>query len=181
MIVRSANAVDASGIATVYGHHVLHGLGTFEERPPAPGEIAARVAAAAALGLPYLVAEREGRIAGFAYASAFRPRPGYRHTAEDSVYVGPDQTGRGVGKALLGRLIGECEALGLRQLVAVIGDSGNTASIGLHRALGFEEVGVFRSIGFKFGRWVDVVFMQRALNSGDESAPTAAGLALDPR
>jgi phosphinothricin acetyltransferase len=125
-----------------------------------------------------VVAERDGRLLGFAYAGPFRPRPGYRFTAEDSVYVAPDAIGAGVGRAVLSSVIEACEAFGLRQLVAVIGDSGNAASIGLHRALGFQPSGVGRSLGFKHGRWVDIVWMQKSLNGGDDRAPDTEGLQL---
>jgi L-amino acid N-acyltransferase YncA len=124
-----------------------------------------------ARGFPYLVAETDGRVAGYAYASLYRVRPAYRFALEDSVYVHPDLSGRGVGRALLGRLIEACEAIGCRQLIAVIGDSGNTASIGLHSALGFAPVGTLRAIGYKHGRWVDSVILQRAVGSGDTTLP----------
>lgn len=178
MIVRSAEARDAAGLAAIYGHHVLHGFGTFEEQPPSAVEMEARRTAISARGLPYLVAEDGGRLLGFAYASPFRLRPAYRYTAEDSVYVAPDATGRGVGRAVLGAVIKACQDFGLRQLVAVIGDSANAASIGLHRSLGFEPVGVGRSFGFKHGRWVDIVWMQKPLNGGDTAPPEGGGLDL---
>jgi phosphinothricin acetyltransferase len=166
-------------VAAIYGHHVLNGLGTFEEVPPSDAEIAGRIAAVQALGLPYLVAEDEaGRVLGFAYAAAFRPRAAYRYTAEKSVYVHPELVGRGVGKALVAELIRICEAMGLRQLVAVIGDSGNAASRGLHRSLGFTEIGVGRGFGHKHGRWVDIIQMQRALGPGADAEPSARGLDL---
>ena len=178
MIIRGAESRDAGALAAIYGHHVLHGFGTFEEVPPAPEEMERRRRAVTGHGLPYLVAEDDGRVLGFAYASPFRPRPGYRFTAEDSVYVAPDAMGRGVGRAVLSAALARCEALGLRQVMAVIGDSGNAASIGLHRSLGFGDAGVGRSLGYKFGRWVDIVFMQKPLNGGDGRAPDAAGLTL---
>jgi L-amino acid N-acyltransferase YncA len=166
-------------VGAIYGHHVVSSLGTFEEVPPSDAEIAARIAAVQALGLPYLVAEDDaGRVLGFAYASAFRPRAAYRYTAEESVYVHPDLVGQGVGKALVAEIIAICEAMGLRQLVAVIGDSGNAASRGLHRALGFTEIGVGRAFGHKHGRWVDIVQMQRALGPGADAAPDSKGLEL---
>ncbi len=140
--------------------------------------MAGRVAAVLVLGLPYLVAEIDGAVAGFAYGAPFRPRASYRYTVEDSVYIGPDRLGRGIGKALLGAVIEACEALGLRQMVAMIGDSENARSIGLHRAMGFAPVGVFRAIGFKHGRWVDVAMMQRQLNAGAGASPEGAGLPL---
>jgi phosphinothricin acetyltransferase len=137
-----------------------------------------RRSAIAGRGLPYLVAEDEGRVLGFAYAGPFRPRQAYRYTVEDSVYVAPDAVGRGVGRAVLSAVIVACEALGVRQVVAVIGDSGNAASIGLHRSLGFEDAGIGRSFGFKHGRWVDIVWMQKSLNGGDKTTPDAPGIQL---
>ena len=178
MKVRAAAPGDVAALAAIYGHHVLHGVGTFEETPPSPQEMARRQAAVVALGLPYLVAEAEGRVVGFAYASAFRPRAAYRYTAEDSVYVAPGQTGRGVGRALVGEVVARCEAMGLRQLIAVIGGSDNDASIGLHRSLGFEMKAVMPAVGFKHGRWVDIVWMQRALNAGATERPSGGGLDL---
>lgn len=178
MMIRAVENADIPAMAAIYGHHVLTGLGSFEETPPTDEAMAGRVAAVGRLDLPWLVAEEAGEIVGYAYASAFRSRPGYRYTAEDSVYVAPDAAGRGVGRALLSAVIGRCEAMGLRQMLAVIGDSGNAASIGLHRALGFELVGVARGVGFKHGRWVDLVWMQRTLNEGDQAPPASAGLPL---
>lgn len=177
MRVRDATPNDAVALAAIYGHHVLHGVGTFEETLPSPEEMVRRQEAVRALGLPYLVAEAED-VVGFAYASAFRPRAAYRYTAEDSVYVAPNQMGHGVGKALLREVIARCESIGLRQLVAVIGGSDNAGSIGLHRSLGFEMMGVMPALGFKHGRWVDIVSMQRALNAGATAPPSAAGLDL---
>lgn len=178
MIIRPAEARDAEALAGIYGHHVRHGFGTFEEVAPAPEEMERRRAAIAARGLPYLVAEAEGRVLGFAYAGPFRPRQAYRYTVEDSVYVAPDAAGRGVGRAVLTAVLEACEALGVRQVVAVIGDSGNAASIGLHRSLGFEDAGVGRSFGYKHGRWVDVVWMRKALNGGDATPPVGPGVDL---
>jgi L-amino acid N-acyltransferase YncA len=181
--VRDATPGDAAALAAIYGHHVLNGVGTFEETPPSAEEMVRRQAAVRALGLPYLVAEAEegpgpDRILGFAYAAPFRPRAAYRFTAEDSVYVAPGRIGRGVGRALVAEVVARCEALGLRQLVAVIGGSDNTASIGLHRALGFEMQGVMPALGFKHGRWVDVVSMQKPLNGGANAPPSGPGLDL---
>lgn len=178
MIVRPSTEADAEALAAIYGHHVLHGFGTFEETPPPPLEMARRRSAIVSQGLPHLVAEDAGRVLGFAYAGPFRPRAAYRYTVEDSVYVAPDVIGRGVGRAVLSEVLAACEALGLRQVVAVIGDSGNAGSIGLHRALGFQHTGLGKSVGFKHGRWVDIVWMQKALNGGDATAPAAPGLAL---
>jgi L-amino acid N-acyltransferase YncA len=179
MIVRSAGPEDAAAVAAIYGHHVLNSLGTFEEIPPSDAEIGGRIAGVLQLGLPYLVALDGGdRVIGFAYASPFRPRTAYRFAAEDSVYIDPDYIGRGVGRLLLSQVIDTCEAMGLRQLLAVVGDSGNAASIGLHRSLGFQETGIGRAVGFKHGRWVDIVTMQRRLNAGSTTPPQGPGLAL---
>jgi phosphinothricin acetyltransferase len=179
MLIRAVEDADIPAVARIYGHHVLTGFGSFEETAPTAQAMTDRIAAVRRLDLPWLVAEEAGEVVGYAYASAFRPRPGYRYTAEDSVYVAPGASGRGVGRALLSAVIGRCEAMGLRRMLAVIGDSANVASIGLHRALGFELVGVARGAGFKHGRWVDIVWMQRALNEGDQAPPAGAGLPLN--
>jgi phosphinothricin acetyltransferase len=177
--IRSANETDAAAVGAIYGHHVLHGFGTFEEVPPTDADMAGRIAAVLKLGLPYLVAEDEAdRVQGFAYASLFRPRAAYRYTAEESVYIRPDMVGRGVGKALVAEVIRICEAMGLRQLVAVIGDSENAASRALHRSLGFVEIGVGQAFGYKHGRWVDIVQMQRPLGPGADTQPDGPGLVL---
>lgn len=178
MTVRSTRPKDAEAVAAIYAYAVLHGFGTFEETPPSPAEMEARRLRVAAHGLPHLVAEREGVVAGFAYASPFRPRPAYRHTAEDTVYVHPDMQGRGVGRELLHKVCEACARLGVRQLVALIGDSANAGSIGLHEALGFRRAGLLESVGFKHGRWVDVVWMQRELVTGADEPPTGSGLVL---
>jgi phosphinothricin acetyltransferase len=177
-LIRPAAQADAEALAAIYGHHVLNGFGTFEEVPPLPAEMDQRRRGIVSHGLPYLVAEDGGRVLAYAYAAVFRARAAYRYTVEDSVYVAPDAVGRGVGRAVLTAVLDACEAMGLRQVVAVIGDSQNAASIGLHRALGFEPAGVGRNVGFKHGRWVDVVWMQKTLNGGDASLPDAAGLTL---
>jgi L-amino acid N-acyltransferase YncA len=173
LVVRDAAEADIAAVQSIYEHHVLRGLATFEEIPPTLEEIAARRAATLALGLPYLVAEAEGRVVGYAYATSYRPRPAYRYTIEDSVYVAHGLGRRGIGSALLGTLITRCERGPWRQMLAVIGDSRNEASIAVHRRMGFELTGTFRAVGFKFGRWVDTVLMQRALGSGERSLPTA--------
>jgi len=178
VIIRPAIQADAGACQAIYGHHVDHGLGTFEETPPSVEDMQGRMAAVQGRGLPYLVAEADGEVLGFAYAGPFRLRAAYRYTAEDSIYIHPDHRGQGVGKVLLQAVIEHCEALGLHELLAVIGDSANLGSIGVHRACGFEMVGVTRGLGFKHGRWVDVVWMQRALNGGAESLPSAKGLDL---
>jgi L-amino acid N-acyltransferase YncA len=178
MIVREATEADAAALAAIYGDAVLHGFGTFEEDPPSAADMDARRRAITDQGLPYLVAEEDGQVLGFAYAGPFRPRAAYRYTLEDSVYVSPHAKGKGVGCAVLAAVIVACEALGIRQLMAVIGDTENSGSIGLHRALGFEQMGVGRSVGFKHGRWVDIVHMQKALNGGDTTLPAGGGVTL---
>ncbi len=171
MIIRDAQASDAPALAAIYGHHALHGLGTFEEVCPSNEDMAERLEAIRALGLPYLVAEDGGAVTGFAYAGPFRTRSAYRFTAEDSVYIAPGHLGRGLGRTLLQAVLDRSEALGVRQMVACIGDSGNLASIGLHQALGFEPAGVIPALGWKHGRWVDIVFMRRALGAGADTPP----------
>ena len=172
MLVRPASAADVGAIQAIYAHHVLHGLASFEVDPPSRDEMRRRFEAITGAGYPYFVAaDADGTVLGFAYASAYRTRPAYRHTVEDSVYVAAPAMGRGIGRQLLRRLIAESEALGYRQMLAVIGDSANAASVGLHRACGFAQVGTLRSVGFKFGRWVDSVLMQRALGDGDRTPP----------
>jgi len=162
-VTRTARAADAAEIAAIYGHYVRTALATFETDPPDAAEMARRLQQVRERGLPCLVAEVEGRVAGYAYAAPYRPRPAYRFTVENSVYVHPAHQRKGLGRLLLTELIAACEAAGCRQMVAVIGDGRNAASIGLHEALGFRRVGVLRSVGFKFGRWVDTVLMQRPL------------------
>jgi len=178
MIIRPATDEDAGALAAIYGHAVLHGFGTFETTPPTPEEMHRRRRVILDHGLPYFVAEDDGRVLAYAYASPFRPRPGYRFTVEDSVYVAPDAGGRGLGRAVLSTVLAACETLGLRQVVAVIGDSGNAASIALHRKLGFLDAGAIRDAGHKHGRWVDIVMMQKPLNGGGSSDPDAPGLTL---
>ena len=178
MIIRSALAGDSAALAAIYGHHVLHGLGTFEEVAPSADEMIERMNAVTARGLPYLVAEMDGEIAGFAYASPFRTRAAYRYTVEDSVYIAPGRLRHGIGKALLTAIIAACEPLGLRQIVALIGDSANTGSIGVHRSCGFVHTGVMTAVGYKADRWVDVVIMRRALNGGEATAPDGRGLSF---
>jgi L-amino acid N-acyltransferase YncA len=175
VIIRAFTPGDLEPMRAIYAHHVEHGLGTFEETPPEAQEFAGRAAAVATLGLPWLAAEAEGRIVGYGYASPYRPRAGYRFTVEDSVYVAPDRAGQGVGRALLSGVVERCAGLDLRLMYAFIGDSENAASIGLHRSLGFEVSGVMRPAGFKFGRWIDVVVMQKHLGDGDASAPGGHG------
>jgi len=163
MDLRAATLTDLPDVQAIYAHAVRTGFGTFEEEPPAVEDLQQRFLAIKERGFPYLVSEIDGRIAGYAYAGPFRPRSAYRHTCESSVYVAPDMHRRGVARALMLRVIADCQALGQRQILAVIGDSANLASIGLHAALGFWHVGVFKNVGLKFERWVDVVLMQREL------------------
>ena len=174
-IVRDSEEVDMSSVQAIYAHHVRDGLATFEELPPSTDELLSRREAVLAQGLPYLVAELNGRIVGFSYASHYRPRPAYRYTVEDSVYVANGLGGRGIGAALLSTLVFRCEGGPWRQMLAIIGDRENAASIALHRRLGFRSVGTLESVGFKLGRWVDTVLMQRALSTGGSSLPTDAG------
>jgi len=158
-------------IQAIYAAAVLHGLASFEETPPTVGEMLTRRARVLELGLPWLTAERNGRVVGYAYATPHRDRPGYRHTVEDSVYVADGARRQGVGRALLAALVARCEAGRWRQMVAVIGDSGNAGSIALHESLGFRMVGTFEAVGFKLGRWVDTVLMQRRLGDGGDTPP----------
>lgn len=168
MLIRAATTHDIPAIQSIYAHHVLHGLGTFEAEPPDAAEMRARFDSITASGFPYLVADNEaGRVIGYAYVNHFRTRAAYRNTVEDSIYLAPDAMGRGLGKPLLQQLVTHCTALGLREMLAVIGDSANVGSIGVHRACGFTHVGTMTGVGRKFDRWVDVVLMQRALARGD--------------
>lgn len=169
--VRDAEDADLPAIQAIYAHHVLHGLATFEEVPPSVTELAGRRAAIIDAGLPYLVAEREGRVVGYAYAASYHPRPAYRYTIEDSIYVADGLGGGGIGSGLLASLLARCEAGPWRQMLAVIGNSGNAGSIALHRKLGFAPVGTFTAVGFKLGQWVDTVLMQRVLGDGAASRP----------
>ena len=170
--IRPAAAADFDAIQRIYAHHVLNGLASFEEAPPDVAELTRRWRAIVDAGLPYLCAvEPGGALVGYAYAGPYRPRSAYRFSVEDSVYVAPGQAGRGIGRGLLRQLIETCTGLGKRQMIAVIGDSGNAASIALHRACGFELTGTFQAIGFKHGRWVDSVLMQRALGPGSSAPP----------
>ena len=168
---RPATTADLGSIPAIYAHHVLNGLGSFEEAPPAQEEMRRRFDEIAGRGLPYLALELDGVLAGYGYCAPYRARSAYRYTLEDSVYVRPDMFGRGVGRAILGELIAQCAELGYREIVAVIGDSANAASIALHASHGFVRAGTLRSVGFKFGRWVDSVIMQRPLGEGDATRP----------
>lgn len=171
MTIRDATAADIPAIAAIYAHHVRTGTGTFEEEAPDEAEIAARLAKVQGHGWAWLVAEHEGQVQGYAYYAQFRDRSAYRFTAEDSIYVRDDVRGMGVGKALVQALLDRAAAQGFRQMLAVIGDSENVGSIGLHASLGFRTVGTMKAVGLKFGQWVDVVTMQRALGEGERSLP----------
>lgn len=170
--MRPATADDLPAIQAIYAHHVLHGLASFEEAPPPVEEMRRRFDDVRGRGLPYLAADFGGTLVGYGYCSPYRSRSAYRYSLEDSVYVRSGSEGRGVGGALLGALIEQCEGLGYRQIIAVIGDSANAASINLHASFGFLRVGTLRSAGFKLGRWVDSVIMQRPLGPGDGCPPT---------
>ena len=171
MEIRAATEADVPDIQSIYAHHVLTGTGTFEEEPPSVEEMAERFAKVVGHGGAWLVAADATGVLGYAYYSRFRDRSAYRFCVEDSVYVRDDVRGQGVGKALVARLIDDATARGMRQMIAVIGDSENTGSIGVHASLGFQMVGTMRAVGVKFGRWVDVVSMQRPLGRGDADVP----------
>jgi phosphinothricin acetyltransferase len=171
IVVRNAMPQDMAAVQLIYAQHVLHGTATFEEVPPTVEEMLSRRTTVLELGLPYLVAEINGNIAGYCYASSYRPRIAYRYTIEDSVYLAPQFYGRGVGKALLSALIERCEAGPWRQMIAVIAGNQNVASISLHRNLGFKHAGTQPATGYKFNQWIDVVFMQRHLGEGSSTPP----------
>jgi phosphinothricin acetyltransferase len=170
-LIRPSRNADVEAIAAIYSHHVLHGTGTFETEPPTVADMAARRTDVLSKDLPYLVAERDGEILGFAYCNWFKPRPAYRYSAEDSIYLADSARGQGIGAKLLAALSEAAEATGVRKLIAVIGDSGNAGSIGVHRAQGFTHVGVLKDCGWKFGKWLDVVLMEKALGEGNSSRP----------
>lgn len=169
--VRASHSSDLAAITAIYAHHVEHGTGTFELEAPSLQDMAARRAEVLARGLPWLVAEKDGEVLGFAYANWFKPRPAYRFSAEDSIYVAEKARGMGLGRKLLAELAVQAEAAGVRKLLAVIGDSANAGSIGVHRTLGFTDVGVMRSVGWKFGAWRDIVLMEKTLGAGDTTSP----------
>jgi phosphinothricin acetyltransferase len=170
-VIRPATPADISAITAIYAHAVKHGTATFEIEPPDEREMADRFRALAEKGFPYLVAERDGAVQGYAYAGPYRARIAYRYTLENSIYVAPDCHRQGTGRALMEQLISEADARGFRQMIAVIGDSGQVASIALHRTAGFQMIGTFAAVGFKFGRWLDTVMMQRPLGEGATTPP----------
>jgi L-amino acid N-acyltransferase YncA len=171
--IRTSRDSDLPAITAIYAHHVLNGTGTFETTPPTETEMATRRADVLAKGLPYLVIEDSGKVLGYAYCQWFKPRPAYRFSAEDSIYMHPDAAGKGLGKQLLAELERQAEAAGIRKLIAVIGDSANAGSINVHRALGFTHAGAIKSCGWKFERWLDIVIMEKAIGAGDTMPPAA--------
>jgi phosphinothricin acetyltransferase len=170
-LIRDSRDDDVAAIQAVYAHHVLRGTGTFELEPPTVDDMRARRADVLRNGFPYLVAEADGEVLGFAYVNFFRMRPAYRFTVEDSIYVRDDRRGRGVGRTLLEILAARCEQAGLRQMIAIIGDSANTGSIALHARCGFRFAGTMRATGWKFDRWLDTVIMQKELGDADHAPP----------
>ena len=172
MLIRNAVDADLPAIAAIYAHWVTHGTGSFELEPPSVDEMSKRRADVLSKGLPYLVAEQGGAIVGYAYANWFRPRPAYRFSVENSVYVDKGVHRGGVARLLMAELMTRCEIAGARQMIAVIGDSANAGSVGLHTAMGFRHIGTLQSTGWKFDRWLDTVFMQRQLGFGDTTPPS---------
>ena len=170
-LIRPSTDADLPAITAIYGHHVLHGTGSFETEPPNLVDMTARRADVLSKGLPYLVVEHDGKIAGFAYGNWFKPRPAYRYSVEDSIYMAPDLQRRGLGRALLAELLAQFEAVGIRKVMAVIGDSANTGSVGIHLAFGFTQVGIVESCGWKLGAWRDIVIMQKTIGLGDTQPP----------
>ena len=170
-LIRPSRDEDIAGITAIYAQHVLHGTGTFEITPPTVADMTARRAEVLSRGLPWLVCESAGELAGFAYCNWFKPRPAYRYSAEDSVYLAPGAAGRGLGRALLAELAAQAARAGVRKLIAVIGDSANASSIGVHRSLGFTDAGLLRDCGWKFERWLDVVMMEKSLGAGASCPP----------
>ena len=170
-IIRPSQPQDIAAITAIYCHHVLTGTGTFEIEPPSVSDMESRRADVLAKGLPYLVAIENDTVLGFAYCNWFKPRPAYRFSAEDSIYLAPGYQGKGIGRALLTELAAQAERTGVRKLIAVIGDSANSGSIALHSSLGFSHVGLLKSCGWKFDQWLDVVLMEKALGLGDSQPP----------
>jgi L-amino acid N-acyltransferase YncA len=169
--IRPSQPEDLSAITAIYQHHVLHGTGTFEIEPPSLPDMTARREDVLSKGLPYLVIEENGQVQGFAYCNWFKPRPAYRFSAEDSIYLAPNASGKGWGRLLMAELCRAAEAAGIRKLIAVIGDSGNAGSIGVHSSVGFQSVGVVKACGWKFNRWLDIVMMEKALGHSDKRSP----------
>ena len=170
-LLRPSRDEDIVAITAIYAHHVLHGTGTFETEPPTATDMAARRADVLSKNLPYLIAEDDGRVLGFAYCNWFKPRPAYRYSAEDSIYLAEAARGQGLGARLLEALEQAAESVGVRKLIAVIGDSANLGSVGVHRTRGFAHVGVLKDCGWKFGAWRDVVLMDKILGAGSSTDP----------
>ncbi len=170
-LIRPSRDEDLPQITAIYAHHVLHATGTFETEPPTIADMTARRADVLSKGLPYLVAEDDGKIAGFTYGNWFKPRPAYRYSVEDSIYLAPELHRKGLGRALLAELLARCEAVGIRKMMAIVGDSANLGSVGVHLALGFTQVGKIESCGWKFGQWRDIVIMQKTLGAGHTQPP----------
>lgn len=171
-LIRPSTEQDVVAITAIYRDHVLHGTGTFEIEPPTAADMSARRADVLAKGLPYLVVEDAGQVLGFAYCNWFKPRPAYRFSAEDSIYMSTTAHRQGLGRALLAELSARAERAGVRKLIAVIGDSANTASVGLHQALGFSQVGTIAACGWKFDRWLDIVLMEKPLGLAHTRPPS---------
>lgn len=171
-LIRPSQAEDIPAITAIYAHHVLVGTGTFETEPPSEADMTLRRADVLSKRLPFLVAVSDHQLVGFAYCNWFKPRPAFRYSAEDSIYLSPEAHGKGIGRALLAELMTQAERVGVRKLIAVIGDSANAGSIGVHQSAGFAPVGILKSCGWKFDRWLDVVLMDKTLGLGDSSAPT---------
>ncbi len=174
-LIRPSRDEDVAAITRIYAHHVLHGTGTFETTPPTEADMAQRRGDVLGKSLPWLVLEDDdGQVIGYAYGNWFKPRPAYRFSVEDSIYLAPDAAGRGLGRLLLAELVAVLERSGIRKVMAVIGDSDNAGSIGVHRALGFEHIGTVKACGWKFGRWLDIVLMERAIGEADRTPPQEA-------
>ena len=170
-LIRPSRDEDLPAITAIYAHHVCHGTGSFETEAPSVADMAARRADVLSKGLPYLVAEQDGVVVGFAYGNWFKPRPAYRYSVEDSIYLAPGLHRKGLGRALLAELLARCEAVGIRKVMAIIGDSDNAGSVGVHRSAGFQTVGTIDGCGWKFGAWRDIVIMQKTLGSGATQPP----------
>ena len=174
-LIRPSTDADLAAITRIYAHHVLHGTGTFETTPPTEAEMAQRRADVLGKGLPWLVVEDgAAQVLGFAYGNWFKPRPAYRFSVEDSIYLAPEAAGHGLGRLLLAELLAVLERSGIRKVMAVIGDSGNAGSVGVHRALGFSHVGTVKACGWKFGRWLDIVLMEKAIGEAETTPPLEA-------
>jgi phosphinothricin acetyltransferase len=171
LIIRPSTDADLPAITAIYAHHVLTGTGTFEVDPPSADDMRGRRADVLSKGLPWLVAVQNDVVTGYAYCNWFKPRPAYRYSAEDSIYLSPEATGKGIGRTLLAELMAQAQRAGVRKLIAVIGDSANAGSIAVHKSAGFQPVGVLKSCGWKFDKWLDVVMMDKALGEADSTAP----------